>query len=79
MLKYIISNKITKRIKKKKVIQADRVRVYTNKTDWWLIRSSNTKPAMTARAEAMSPQGLELCKKELKKQLNLEGFDIKFE
>ena len=53
--------------------------MYTNKSDWWLIRSSNTEPAMTARAEAMSPQGLELCKKELKEQLNLEGYDIKFE
>lgn len=81
IVKYTVPDKIAERMKKagRKVIQIDGARVYTNKTDWWLIRSSNTEPAMTARAEAMSPQGLELCKKELKEQLNLEGYDIKFE
>ena len=63
----------------RKVIQIDGARVYTNKTDWWLIRSSNTEPAMTARAEAMTPEGLEVCKKELTDALKAEGYDIKFE
>ena len=81
IVKYTVPDKIAERMKVegRKVIQIDGARVYTNKTDWWLIRSSNTEPAMTARAEAMSPEGLELCKKELKEQLNIEGFNINFD
>ena len=75
------SDKIAEKMKAegRKVIQIDGARVYTNKTDWWLIRSSNTEPAMTARAEAMTPEGLEVCKKELTDALKAEGYDIKFE
>ena len=81
IVKYTVPDKIAERMKVegRKVMQIDGARVYTNKTDWWLIRSSNTEPAMTARAEAMSPEGLELCKKELKEQLNIEGFNINFD
>ena len=81
VVKYTIPDKIAEKMKVegRKVIQIDGARVYTNKTDWWLIRSSNTEPAMTARAEAMTPEGLEICKKELTDALKAEGYDIKFE
>ena len=81
IIKRVVPENIANRMKQQNrtVIQIDGARVYRNDTDWWLIRSSNTEPAMTARAEAMTEQGLEECKKELKEQLNMEGFDIKFE
>lgn len=81
VIKYIIPDKIAERMKKlgREVIQIDGARVYTNKTDWWLIRSSNTEPAMTARAEAMTAEGLDVCKKELAEQLKIEGFEVDFD
>mgnify|MGYP003607194470 CR=1 FL=1 len=81
VIKYKAPDNIADRMKLKgrKIIQIDGARVYVNKSDWWLIRSSNTEPAMTARAEAMTQEGLEICKKELIEQLKLEGFDISFE
>jgi phosphomannomutase len=80
IVKYTVPNKIASRMKSlgREVIQIDGARVYTNHTDWWLIRSSNTEPAMTARAEAMTANGLKICENELKEQLNIEGFDIEF-
>ena len=81
VIKYKIPEIIAERMKKagRNLIQIDGARVYRNDTDWWLIRSSNTEPAMTARAEAMTEEGLKTCIKELKEQLNFEGFDINFE
>lgn len=81
IVKYTIPDKIAERMKKegRKVIQIDGARVYVNKNDWWLIRSSNTEPAMTARAEAMTEKGLEVAKRELTEQLKMEGYDIKFD
>ncbi|GMO57260.1 MAG: phosphomannomutase/phosphoglucomutase [Rickettsiales bacterium] len=62
----------------REVIQLDGARVYVNEFDWWLIRSSNTEPAMTARCEAKTPERLEICKNELAEQLKIEGFEVKF-
>ena len=81
IVKYTVPNEIAEEMKLKgrKVIQIDGARVYTNDNDWWLIRSSNTEPAMTARCEAMTPEGLKVCEKELTEELKKYGFDIKFE
>lgn len=51
-----------------------------NKADgWWMCRNSSTSPQMTVRCEALSKEGLEECKKEVKEQLNISGYDVNFE
>ena len=61
-----------------KIIEIDGARIYLD-DGWWLIRSSNTEPCMTARCEARSEEGLEKCKAELKEQLAISGYNIDFE
>jgi phosphomannomutase len=39
------------------VLDIDGIRV-NSKDGWWLVRASNTESALTARAEALSPEGL---------------------
>ena len=51
-------------------IDVDGIRVETG-NGWWLVRGSNTQPDITTRCEALSPEGLEECKKDLKEQLKL--------
>ncbi|MDR1425898.1 MAG: phosphomannomutase/phosphoglucomutase [Rickettsiales bacterium] len=70
---------IAERIKKqgRDICTVDGVRV--NRGDgWWLCRESSTGPNMTVRCEALSPAGLEECKKELREQLQLSGYDVSF-
>ncbi|MDR3290217.1 MAG: phosphomannomutase/phosphoglucomutase [Rickettsiales bacterium] len=80
IVKFEAPKRIAERMLKKnrEVIQIDGARVYVNENDWWLIRSSNTEPAMTARCEAMTEEGLTVCKKELEDELKKEGFEIKW-
>ncbi|MDR0423608.1 MAG: phosphomannomutase/phosphoglucomutase [Rickettsiales bacterium] len=77
-IKWEIPEKISKRMKETgyKVMDIDGARVYLNETDWFLIRGSNTEPAMTARAEALTNDGLEQCKKILQDELKKEGVDL---
>ena len=77
--KFAIANEIAERMKKagRKYVDVDGIRVETE-DGWWLVRGSNTQPDITTRCEALSPEGLEKCKADLKHQLNLSGYDIKF-
>lgn len=42
---------------------------------WWLLRASNTQPALTARCEAGSPGGLKELRRQLGEQLRLSGVE----
>ena len=53
----------------KKIIDIDGVRVM-NKDGWWLVRASNTQPALVIRCESSSRAGLENQKKNVVEQLN---------
>jgi phosphomannomutase len=46
-------------------VDIDGLRV-TTKHGWWLLRASNTGPAIIARCESSSEEGLEIIKNELK-------------
>lgn len=52
-----------------KIIDVDGVRVNTKK-GWWLIRASNTQPAIVARAEANTQADLDLLIAEMQKHLS---------
>lgn len=75
--KFEIPAEIVNRMKEneRKFVDVDGVRVET-KDGWWLVRASNTEPDITTRCEALSEEGLEECKKDLKEQLNLSNCDI---
>lgn len=81
IIKYTVPEDIIKRLRaedpEREIFTVDGARVTLN-DGWWLIRASNTEPYMTTRCEAKSEKGLEACKAELKKQLQLSGFDIEF-
>lgn len=47
------------------------------KNGWWLIRASNTQPALVARCESISKEGLNMLEQELKSQLKLSGVSYK--
>jgi phosphomannomutase len=52
----------------------DGVRVRTP-DGWWLLRASNTQPALITRAEAGSPEGLERLKDEVRSTLRSVGLE----
>ena len=52
----------------KNFIDIDGVRV-SDKDGWWLLRASNTQPAIVIRCESLSCEGLEFQKESLKKEL----------
>ena len=75
--KYRVPEEIKNRIlaQGREVIDVEGIRV--NKSDgWWMCRNSSTGPNMTIRCEALTQQGLEDCKNELKEQLGLSGYNI---
>ncbi len=77
--KFTVPDAIADRIKAqgREVCTVEGARV--NKADgWWLCRNSSTSPQMTVRCEALSREGLEECKKELKEQLQLSNYDVDF-
>lgn len=78
--KFEIPTEIAKRMKEtnRNFIDVDGIRVET-KDGWWLVRGSNTQPDITTRCEALSEEGLEECKNDLREQLKLCGFDINFD
>ncbi|MSO68935.1 MAG: phosphomannomutase/phosphoglucomutase [Alphaproteobacteria bacterium] len=54
------------------MIEIDGVRVTTS-DGWWLLRASNTQPALVARAESKTSDGLERLKAELRRVLLASG------
>ena len=63
--KFDIISKITERQKrsKKKITDIDGVRV-SEKDGWWLLRASNTQPAIVLRCESLTQDGLEFQKRD---------------
>jgi len=75
--KFDIISKITERQKrsKKKIINIDGVRV-SEKDGWWLLRASNTQPAIVLRCESLTQEGLEFQKRSVKDELFEFNIDI---
>ena len=74
--KFKIVEKIHEKLKHVKGIEIndiDGVRV-TSESGWWLLRASHTQPALVARCESSTKEGLEKMKKELFSLL--KAFDI---
>ena len=69
--KFDIISKINERQKrnKKKIINIDGVRV-SEKDGWWLLRASNTQPAIVLRCESLTQDGLEYQKRSVKDELS---------
>tara|TARA_A100001011_G_C14298023_1_gene839394 strand:- start:4 stop:1419 length:1416 start_codon:yes stop_codon:yes gene_type:complete len=75
--KFDIIKKITERQKKskKKITDIDGVRV-SEKDGWWLLRASNTQPAIVLRCESLTEKGLEFQKRTVKNELSEFEVDI---
>ena len=75
--KFEIPTEIAERMREKnrEFIDVDGIRVET-KDGWWLVRGSNTQPDITTRCEALSKEGLEECKNDLKEQLRLSNVEF---
>ena len=52
----------------KKIVDIDGIRVSEN-NGWWLLRASNTQPALVVRCESLSQKGLDFQKESIKKEL----------
>jgi phosphomannomutase len=72
--KFVVVSEVAERLGREgaDVLDLDGVRVRTN-DGWWLLRASNTQPALTARCEASSAEGLERLKHILVAQLAASG------
>ena len=68
-----IKNKYKKHLKGN-LIDIDGIRLETDK-GWWVVRASNTQPAIVARCEANSKEGLEHLVHQLIKDLEEQGID----
>ncbi|MAI59399.1 MAG: phosphomannomutase [Rickettsiales bacterium] len=75
--KFDIMSKIIERQKrsKKKITNIDGVRV-SEKDGWWLLRASNTQPAIVLRCESLTEDGLEFQKRLVKNELSEFNIDI---
>ena len=75
--KFDIISKITdkQKRKKKKITNIDGVRV-AEKDGWWLLRASNTQPALVLRCESLTEDGLEFQKTLVKNELSKFNIDI---
>ena len=69
-----IKNKYMKNLKGT-LIDIDGIRLETDK-GWWVLRASNTQPAIVARCEAKSLKGLESIVNQLIKDLEEQGIDV---
>ena len=74
-LKFNIIKNVSENLKKenKRVIEIDGVRV-SNDYGWWLLRASNTQPAIVVRCESLTKEGLEKLKENVKDQLERAGY-----
>ncbi len=72
--KFAVIDEAKARLKQEgaEVNDVDGVRVLTQ-DGWWLLRASNTQPALVARCEAKSAEGLERLKKSLEAALTASG------
>ena len=70
-LKFKIIEKLIVNLKKEnqKIIDLDGVRVLKD-DGWWLLRASNTQPALVVRCESSTKDGLKNQKKNITEQLN---------
>ena len=75
--KFDIVEKITERQKKSKktITNIDGIRV-SEKDGWWLLRASNTQPAIVLRCESLTKDGLEFQKRSIKEELSEFNIDI---
>jgi len=75
--KFDIISEITDKQKrrKKKITNIDGVRV-AEKDGWWLLRASNTQPALVLRCESLTKDGLEFQKTLVKNELSKFNIDI---
>ncbi len=65
----VISNVLkNQNSQKKRIVDIDGIRVSEN-DGWWLLRASNTQPALVLRCESLSQEGLEFQKKSVKKEI----------
>ena len=64
-----------KKKKKKQLTNIDGVRV-VEKDGWWLLRASNTQPALVLRCESLTEDGLEFQKTLVKNELSKFNIDI---
>jgi len=69
--KFVIMDELMKIAKTiyPEVVDIDGVKIYTDE-GWFLVRASNTQPALIVRAEGKSEEDLEILKREVEKQLN---------
>ncbi len=75
--KFDIIRKITEKQKgrKKKITNIDGVRV-SDRDGWWLLRASNTQPAIVLRCESLTEEGLEFQKRAVEDELSEFNIDI---
>lgn len=75
--KFDVINEIKARLieAKQQFNDIDGLRVDT-KDGWWLLRVSNTQPALVIRFEAFEKQGLDVLHAEIKKQLTLSNVKV---
>ena len=69
-IKFDVINNVIKNLDryKKKIVDIDGIRVSEN-NGWWLLRASNTQPALVVRCESLSQKGLDFQKESIKKEL----------
>ena len=69
--KFDIISKVIERQKRsrKKIVNIDGVRV-SEKDGWWLLRASNTQPAIVLRCESLTEEGLEFQKRAVEDELS---------
>lgn len=75
--KFAIVDTVRERVRAGNVhslIEIDGIRV-SSPDGWWLLRASNTQPALVARCEASTPEGLAALKGELVHHLAASGVD----
>ena len=59
----------------KKIVNSDGVRV-SEKDGWWLLRASNTQPAIVLRCESLTQEGLEFQKRAVEDELSEFNIDV---
>ncbi len=73
-----LSAHVTNRHGEDNINKIDGVRVKTD-TGWWLVRASNTEPALVARAEANDATALKNLINEIEDALAFAGLKIDFQ
>ena len=76
-IKFKIIDSVKELIKDRNIdfVDIDGLRV-TTRHGWWLLRASNTGPAIIARCESSTEKGLEIIKNELEDILSLYNINL---